>query len=119
MSGDGLRFHKMAKRNSYDLAVDYELVLAHLGVTDRNDSPDEALRKLRLLIDWHVSVALDPKVNGGFVLVPYKNTTAEMRDAGSKESEGHCSPGMCDEIYMAMIENYLKTTEANKSYDKP
>lgn len=51
-------------------AADRELVAAELGVAKIDDSTDVAAAKLRELIDWHVSVATDPAVNGGYVLVP-------------------------------------------------
>jgi len=51
-------------------AVDQALVCAHLGIANREDSFEVAQEKLRQLIDWHVAVALDPAVNGGYVLVP-------------------------------------------------
>lgn len=50
-------------------AADRELVAAELGVAKIDDSTDVAAAKLRELIDWHVSVATDPAVNGGYVLV--------------------------------------------------
>lgn len=51
-------------------AADRELVAAELGVAKIDDSMDAATAKLRELIDWHVSAATDPAVNGGYVLVP-------------------------------------------------
>lgn len=41
-------------------AIDHQLVLTE-ATTDSFDTPEEALKAL---LDWHVSVALDPKVNG-------------------------------------------------------
>ncbi|HFF6228267.1 TPA: hypothetical protein ACOEC1_000201 [Stenotrophomonas maltophilia] len=58
-------------------AADRELVAAELGVAKIDDSTDVAAEKLRELIDWHVSVATDPAVNGGYVLVP-----VELPDMG-------------------------------------
>lgn len=51
-------------------AIDNDLVVAHLGVADASDSFDEARRKLYALINWHIAVATDPAVNGGWQLVP-------------------------------------------------
>lgn len=65
--------------NGWVSAVDHELVGSGIGIADLNDSVDEAARKLSLLIDWHVAVATDPAVNGGYVLVPV--------EAGEKEIE--------------------------------
>lgn len=50
------------------LACDEELVCCHLGVAELSDSYETARKKLQAIIDWHVSVALDPKVNGGYEL---------------------------------------------------
>lgn len=50
-------------------AVDEALVVAHIGVADKSDSYDTAKRKLDELIDWHIAVATDPRVNGGYRLV--------------------------------------------------
>lgn len=51
-------------------AVDEALVVTHLGVANADDSYEDAKRKLNELICWHVAVATDPAVNGGFKLVP-------------------------------------------------
>lgn len=45
-------------------AVDEEMVSTHLGVADITDSYEDAKRKLKALICWHVDVSHDPKVNG-------------------------------------------------------
>lgn len=54
----------------YVRAVDRELVTAEIGVANPDDSFEVASQKLHELIMWHVKVATDPAVNGGFVLVP-------------------------------------------------
>lgn len=59
-----------AAQQGWIAAVDRELVDAHLGVANADDDVDTARRKLATLIDWHVAVATDPAVNGGFKLVP-------------------------------------------------
>jgi len=51
------------------LAVDTSLVTAHLGVVNVQDSYEVAKNKLQSLIQWHIDVALDPCVNGGYKLV--------------------------------------------------
>lgn len=56
-------------------AIDEALVTHHLGVSDPSDSYEDAKRKLGELIDWHVAVATDPRVNGGYRLVPTSSTT--------------------------------------------
>ena len=55
--------------NNYQQAVDIELVSAQLGVAKETDDFHLARQKLRQLIEWHVDVATDPRVNGGYALV--------------------------------------------------
>jgi hypothetical protein len=61
---------KEPKQSTYGwlIAADEELVCAHLGVAELSDSFETAKVKLKTLIDWHVAVATDPAVNGGFSL---------------------------------------------------
>lgn len=61
-------------------AIDEALVVTHLGVADESDTYEQAREKLTNLIGWHVDVATDPAVNGGWKLVPIE-LTKEMRDA--------------------------------------
>lgn len=58
-------------------AVDEELIIYHLGVANCYDTYEEAKRKLGLLIQWHVDVATDPAVNGGYSLVKQEHNTAQ------------------------------------------
>ena len=51
-------------------AVDEALICAHLGVANGSDPYETARQKLNALIDWHVAVACDPRVNGGLKLMP-------------------------------------------------
>jgi hypothetical protein len=51
-------------------ACDEEMTCAHLGVANLSDSYDSAKAKLNSLIDWHITVATDPAVNGGLSLQP-------------------------------------------------
>ena len=62
-------------------AVDEEMVCCHLGVANPTDTYEEAKKKLAELIQWHVAVATDPTVNGGFMLAPVE-PTPEMKAAG-------------------------------------
>ena len=59
-----------AAQQGWLAAVDRELVNAHLGVANADDDVETASRKLSELIDWHVAIATDPAVNGGFKLTP-------------------------------------------------
>jgi len=51
-------------------AIDEALVVAHIGVANENDTHEKAKAKLDNLIGFHVDVATDPAVNGGWKLVP-------------------------------------------------
>lgn len=51
-------------------AVDDAMVVTHLGVANEDDSYEVAKTKLNNLIGWHIDVATDPAVNGGYRLVP-------------------------------------------------
>lgn len=61
--------------SGWHCAVDEEMVLTHLGVADPSDSYETAKKKLNDLIAWHVAVATDPAVNGGYVLVRQDSAT--------------------------------------------
>ena len=81
-------------------AADEELVSAHLNVANQSDTYEDAKKKLSRLIDWHVSVAADPKVNGGYKLVPVE-PTVEMLNAMRDQNES----GSMDNLnaYKAML----------------
>jgi hypothetical protein len=51
-------------------AIDEALVVAHIGVANASDTHEQAKAKLDNLIGFHVDVATDPAVNGGWKLVP-------------------------------------------------
>jgi len=51
-------------------AIDEALVVAHIGVANESDTYEQAKAKLDNLIGFHVDVATDPAVNGGWKLVP-------------------------------------------------
>lgn len=53
----------------YEKAIDEELVCAHLGCVCDSDDFETAKTKLRDLIQWHVDVATDERVNSGCRLV--------------------------------------------------
>lgn len=60
-------------------AIDEALVVTHLGVANGSDTYEQAREKLTNLIGWHVDVATDPDVNGGWKLIPIE-PTQEMID---------------------------------------
>ena len=51
-------------------AIDEALVVTHIGVANESDTYEQAKAKLVSLIGFHVDVASDPAVNGGWKLVP-------------------------------------------------
>lgn len=59
--------------NIWQQVIDHELVIAHLGIAKDDVSFEEARRAISELIQWHVDVALDPEVNGGYALVKVKH----------------------------------------------
>lgn len=64
--------------NVWQQVVDHELVIAHLGVAKDDVSWDEARKAISELIQWHVDVATDPRVNGGHALVKVEH----LEDSG-------------------------------------
>lgn len=62
-------------------AIDEALVVANIGVANAHDTYEQAKAKLDNLIGFHVDVATDPAVNGGWKLVPIE-PTSEMLGAG-------------------------------------
>ena len=64
-------------------AADEELVCCGIGVAHANESYEDAKRKLRMLVQWHVDVATDPEVKGGFVLVPQHNIPFQGKKEGA------------------------------------
>jgi len=51
-------------------AIDEALVVANIGVANPDDTYEQAKAKLDSLVGFHVDVATDPAVNGGWKLVP-------------------------------------------------
>lgn len=59
-------------------AIDEALIVAHIGMSNVDDTYERAKSKLDSLIRLHADIATDPAVNGGWKLVP----TAESRHPG-------------------------------------
>ena len=55
-------------------AIDEALVVAHIGVANASDTYEQAKVRLNSLICFHIDVATDPAVNGGYKLVPIEPT---------------------------------------------
>ena len=76
-------------------AIDEALVVAHIGVANESDTYEQAKAKFNNLIGFHVDVATDPAVNGGWKLVPIEPTpgmidAAEYVDWGDADVRGSC-----------------------------
>ena len=65
-------------------AIDDGMTSSHIGIADDSDQYEQARDKLKRLIAWHIAVATDPAVNGGFALVPVEPTIAMRRAAQDK-----------------------------------
>ena len=61
--------------NPWQAAIDDELVSAYLGCTNDEVTYEYAKKKLAELIQWHIDVALDPAVNGGYELRKVENVS--------------------------------------------
>jgi hypothetical protein len=84
-----------ADANGWIRAIDEDMVCAHIGIADGSDDYATAKKKLNDLIAWHVAVATDPAVNGGYKLVPIEPTlemldAAERIDWSDEDVRGNC-----------------------------
>lgn len=55
--------------NVYQQVIDEELICAHLGITENSDDYHTAKSKVNSVIDYHITIATDSKVNGGYFLI--------------------------------------------------
>lgn len=92
-------------------AVDEEMVAAHLGVADASDDYATAKTKLNTLIAWHIEVATDPAVNGGWKLVPVMPTGAIL-DVLCDSGIGEYDDRLVD-VYQTMLAAAPKPGENN------
>lgn len=76
VGGDGVPLVTPMPATGWVIAADNELVSAHLGVAEESDTAEQAALKLCDLINWHVAVATDPAVNGGYVLTKQQSSPA-------------------------------------------
>ena len=77
--------------------IDEALVVAHIGVANADDTYEEAGAKLDSLIGFHVVVATDPAVNGGWKLVPNvpEGFSREDLEAVADGLDGYEKNGQC------------------------
>ena len=81
-------------------AIDEALVVTHLGVANASDTYEQAKAKLDNLIGFHVDVATDPTVNGGWKLVPVELTKKMRKTCTYMLASGGSNP---QHIWAAML----------------
>ena len=79
-------------------AVDEALVTAHIGVANAEDTYEQAKAKLDNLIGFHVDVATDPAVNGGWKLVPIEPTETFYQCFSAYDGTAYSNPFDYDEF---------------------
>lgn len=93
-------------------AIDEALVVTHLGVANGSDTYEQAREKLTNLIGWHVDVATDPAVNGGWQLVPVNPTETFYQCFSAYDGTSYSNPFGLDEFVKDWREALAKATEA-------
>ena len=73
-------------------AIDEALVVAHIGVANADDTYEQAKAKLNNLIGFHVNVATDPAVNGGWKLVPIEPTETFYQCFSAYDGTSYSNP---------------------------
>ena len=79
-------------------AIDEALVVAHIGVANESDTYEQAKAKLNNLIGFHVDVATDPAVNGGYKLVPIEPTETFYQCFSAYDGTSYSNPFDRDEF---------------------
>ena len=79
-------------------AVDEALVISHVGVANTNDTYEQAKAKLDNLIGFHVDVATDPAVNGGWKLMPVEPTEEIYQCFSAYDGTSYSNPFDRDEF---------------------
>ena len=93
-------------------AIDEALVVAHVGVANAGDTYEQAKAKLESLIGFHVDVATDPAVNGGWQLVPVNPTEAFYQCFSAYDGTSYSNPFDRDEFVKDWREALAKAMEA-------
>ncbi len=73
-------------------AIDEALVVAHIGVANESDTYEQAKAKLNNLIGFHMDVATDPAVNGGWKLVPIEPTETFYQCFSAYDGTSYSNP---------------------------
>ena len=93
-------------------AIDEALVVAHIGVANESDTYEQAKSKLDSLICFHVNVATDPAVNGGWKLVPIEPTETLYQCFSAYDGTSYSNPFDYDEFVKDWREALEATPEA-------
>ena len=93
-------------------AIDEALVVTHLGVANGSDTYEHAREKLTNLIGWHVDVATDPAVNGGWQLVPVNPTETFYQCFSAYDGTSYSNPFDLDDFVKDWREALAKAQEA-------
>ena len=93
-------------------AIDEALVVAHIGVANASDTYEQAKAKLDNLIGFHVDVATDPAVNGGYKLVPIEPTETFYKCFSAYDGTSYSNPFDYDDFVKDWREALEATPEA-------
>ena len=93
-------------------AIDEALIVAHIGVANESDTYEQAKSKLDNLIGFHVDVATDPAVNGGWKLVPIEPTETFYQCFSAYDGTSYSNPFDYDDFVKAWREALAAVPEA-------
>ena len=93
-------------------AIDEALVSAHFGVASADDTYEQAKAKLDSLLGFHVDVATDPAVNGGWQLVPVNPTETFYQCFSAYDGTSYSNPFDRDEFLKDWRAALAQATEA-------
>lgn len=93
-------------------AIDEALVVAHIGVANESDTYEQAKVKLDSLIGFHVDVATDPAVNGGYKLVPIEPTKTFYQCFSAYDGTSYSNPFDYDDFVKDWREALVVAPEA-------
>lgn len=85
-------------------AIDEALVTANIGVANAHDTYEQAKAKLDNLIGFHVDIAIEPAVNGGYKLVPIEPTKEMTQRACADHGYPHGDPDVYARGYRSMLD---------------
>lgn len=93
-------------------AIDEALVVAHIGIANESDTYEQAKAKLDNLIGFHVDVATDPAVNGGWKLVPIEPTETFYQCFSAYDGTSYSNPFDYDDFVKDWREALAAAPEA-------